>query len=403
MTTTWNDIEIMAQLSHAAYERDTPLEDLLPAGWKNITGELHYSDGRETDGYFDNVNAQGYVATNSDTLAIVFRGSENLADFRSSVHQHQYYTRLEPMISAAEAYAYEHGFSNVYVTGHSLGGAAAEQFSIREQSFKEKSIDINVEIASFGSPGIMDTIATGEPTVTFSSSGDGSIGGVNLLGQTTSSPTAGQITIPVQDLSLNLLWPVLRIVHVGDPIPHHFLGLGWQYIGDEIDLSLPAVSDDGFYQHDALRYWKSVELIKEADVPIDERSITVYYDTVHSVSLLEAFHGVLVGSEESDDMYVQPPDAPGGLTAISVSFFGGNGNDTLIGRNGRDLLVGGQGNDNIYGGAGHDSLDGGDGNDTFEGGPGDDRIFGGPGNDLIDGGGIHNTLGEWYTVCGLSL
>ena len=93
-----------------------------------------------------------------------------------------------------------------------------------------------------------------------------------------------------------------------------------------------------------------------------------------------------------------------GLAALipTITFDGGDGNDTLTGGDGNDTLRGGLGNDTINGGAGFDTLDGGDGNDTLSGGPngvtqgfephlggaGDDMMIWNPGdgNDLNDGG-----------------
>lgn len=86
------------------------------------------------------------------------------------------------------------------------------------------------------------------------------------------------------------------------------------------------------------------------------------------------------------------------LTAmtISVTVYGGAGNDTilggsaldaLLGMDGNDVLVGNGGNDNLTGGAGADSLDGGIGNDRLNGGGGsNDSMRGGLGDDTFNGG-----------------
>lgn len=54
-----------------------------------------------------------------------------------------------------------------------------------------------------------------------------------------------------------------------------------------------------------------------------------------------------------------------GVTSLSASLVGGEGNDTLIGGGASDTLMGGAGNDFLDGGAGDDLLDGGAGNDTY--------------------------------------
>ena len=83
-----------------------------------------------------------------------------------------------------------------------------------------------------------------------------------------------------------------------------------------------------------------------------------------------------------------------GLSEISATAIGGEGNDRLIGGSsidrlvgdaGNDLLVGRQGNDTLLGGVGEDNLQGSDGDDSLIGGADDDSIRGGLGNDILRG------------------
>ena len=86
----------------------------------------------------------------------------------------------------------------------------------------------------------------------------------------------------------------------------------------------------------------------------------------------------------------------------TVSFIGGDGNDTLtnstnirsslFGGNGDDKLTGGRADDFINGGAGADVIVGSSGNDVLVGGLGDDVISGGAGNDRILGTAGQNKL-----------
>jgi RTX calcium-binding nonapeptide repeat (4 copies)/Metallo-peptidase family M12B Reprolysin-like len=84
----------------------------------------------------------------------------------------------------------------------------------------------------------------------------------------------------------------------------------------------------------------------------------------------------------------------GSALTISVTIFGGTGDDTLIGGSNDDKLYGQDGNDHLHGGAGNDLLSGGDGadalfgdagDDQLAGGAGDDHLYGGSGNDFLDG------------------
>lgn len=72
---------------------------------------------------------------------------------------------------------------------------------------------------------------------------------------------------------------------------------------------------------------------------------------------------------------------------LSMTAFGGNGNDNMLGGDKNDYLVGEAGNDILSGGAGDDFIYGGDGNDRLYGGSGYDYLYGDAGNDYLDIGG----------------
>lgn len=65
--------------------------------------------------------------------------------------------------------------------------------------------------------------------------------------------------------------------------------------------------------------------------------------------------------------------------------FGNDGNDSLTGASGNDMLAGGEGNDILDGGAGDDLLQGGSGDDSLFGGEGGDTLFDDGGNDYLFG------------------
>jgi hypothetical protein len=84
----------------------------------------------------------------------------------------------------------------------------------------------------------------------------------------------------------------------------------------------------------------------------------------------------------------------GSALTLSVTIFGGTGDDTLLGGSNDDKLYGQDGNDRLHGNNGNDLLDGGDGNDALfgddgnddlEGGNGDDHLYAGAGDDLLNG------------------
>lgn len=69
--------------------------------------------------------------------------------------------------------------------------------------------------------------------------------------------------------------------------------------------------------------------------------------------------------------------------SYAVTFYGGDGNDTLTGGKGADKLYGDAGTDKLYGGAGNDTLSGGAGNDTLNGQAANDTLTGGAGKDTF--------------------
>ena len=79
--------------------------------------------------------------------------------------------------------------------------------------------------------------------------------------------------------------------------------------------------------------------------------------------------------------------------AAGSSFFGGDGNDTLIGGKFADKLYGDDGQDTIRGGGGEDFMYGGQSNDLLRGGTGQDNMWGGGGKDRFD----FNALSETPT------
>ena len=86
------------------------------------------------------------------------------------------------------------------------------------------------------------------------------------------------------------------------------------------------------------------------------------------------------------------------ISPTSKTILGGNGDDylydrdfenlptTILGFSGDDSIVGGTNNDTLYGGFGDDTISGGAGNDYIAGEYGDDRLNGGSGDDILSGG-----------------
>ncbi len=83
--------------------------------------------------------------------------------------------------------------------------------------------------------------------------------------------------------------------------------------------------------------------------------------TAHPRSLIDAgasYFGPRSLAGSSGDDHIRLPFA-------GMTFYGGDGNDTLVGTTGADTLEGDNGDDRLDGGGGNDTLDGGDGKDTY--------------------------------------
>ncbi|MHC4878023.1 MAG: hypothetical protein ACYTGL_16330, partial [Planctomycetota bacterium] len=98
-----------------------------------------------------------------------------------------------------------------------------------------------------------------------------------------------------------------------------------------------------------------------------------------SVTLDELTTPLVIDAGAGDDSV----DASG-LTAVSVTVFGGDGEDTILGGEQADELYGDAGDDIITGGMGDDVIYGREGFDQIAGNEGDDAVDGGDGVDVID-------------------
>lgn len=115
-------------------------------------------------------------------------------------------------------------------------------------------------------------------------------------------------------------------------------------------------------------------------------------DQIIDTQPLEDIQAIRINSGKGDDAVAI--DLPAELSRISVTLYGGKGDDTLIGSVNHDAIYGGPGNDTIKGRAGDDFLFGGNGADHIDGQEGDDQLFGGKKRDrLYSGDGVDNLFG----------
>jgi len=356
----------LSKLSVAAYAADPGAE---LAGWTvlqlALDPALVAADGGAIDanGLFQNQNAAGFVARNNATgeLAIVFRGTDfgssppgivnGIEDFAEAAFApDSHYQKLQPLISAAIAYANDPGnhVTSVAVTGHSLGGEMAELFATKgDQGAGGLNLPPGaITIVSFGAPGV---------------------------------PPGRAAPATLQDR-------ILHVFNTQDPVYTHVMPLPLQIL---LPLPLEQVVAAGFA---ALSTFSHLGSGAAVDLPLVNGLLDVTF-TEHASSI---YSGVIHDIADSGLAPLAPADAA--ITALSDSanlFLVGSasanfvvaldGNDTIAGRGGHDFLAGGSGNDWLAGAGGDDGLSGGAGTDLLSGGAGNDTLLGGDGNDLLLG------------------
>lgn len=125
--------------------------DLPGLSFQDGIGTLDWSTGIK-DGIFTNHNAAALVARNGDTLVIAFRGTNDAAqldgngdgdtsewgplggffdatpDRNDWDNKSDHYDLLLPLINAVDTYVADNNISQVFVTGHSLGGGMVDKF-----------------------------------------------------------------------------------------------------------------------------------------------------------------------------------------------------------------------------------------------------------------------------------
>lgn len=123
----------LAALSAAAYSSGADLKNQLKKiGWKIADSEANASIHHEIFGT-ELVNAHAFVASkmvgDKEVMAISFEGTQGSADLItdfSSWGFSVYYQAIRDSIVSWIKSAYQKNVSHVYITGHSLGGAAAQ-------------------------------------------------------------------------------------------------------------------------------------------------------------------------------------------------------------------------------------------------------------------------------------
>lgn len=348
-------IRVMADFSKAAYSRQTwevgtvggliindfseysrsAYDSIISQGWvpvdlNPVFPSSSFVDGqfvlnRMTGGYFTNGNAAAFIARSGDSLVISFRGTNdngdnNPSDSGNNIHpdtsdwynMSRHYNLLRPLIAAVDDYVASNGISNVFVTGHSLGGAMAIKYMGDHQG-------VGYSAVTFAAPGYADTSFVDRSRVLH----------IEINGDV------------VPDLGL----------HGGRTI--HFEGSGTR----EFVTGADNHSMDYYRQIvDVVDPQSWAALLLRQDDPEVYMGVTKS-GTQFLVDGVMSGTGYGVGLQ--NDNLLEP------VNRDYEVFYGGRGNDTIVGGVGADLMLGGAEQDYIVGGFGSDTLTGGAGSDVF--------------------------------------
>lgn len=308
------------------------------------------------------------VVQGKTTVSLSFRGTDDpLSDGADYRDFGRHFAKFEPLLDALVRYVESGGFvaggriDQVWVSGHSLGGAMAQMF------MQDVGLgDTRYLGATFGSPGAA-THAPDPRIIHYEHTYD-------LV------PFAGDIARRT-DL-VDSLASALGLV--APPLGAALLGLSGALGGDA-----------GIAARDYALAGGIVRLGWPADVNVllAHAPMSHYVRSIDGLATLRPEFGVAPD-------YLSPRDLPPGevvhvgvgarlegaplaLAALrggrgadgSESQFGTAGEDHLSGQSGADTLRGGRGSDSLLGGDGDDMIIGGPGGDLFQGGAGRDRLI----------------------------
>jgi Ca2+-binding RTX toxin-like protein len=421
----------VARLANASYA------EAVPVGWRALTGgEIGFSAGllgplfggiMDQDSPFFTTGIQyslftafdpsfsgmAQVYRSGNQLTISFRGTDNapkngskLPDFAeypellTQYYSLSYVRAFEKFLEAVASYASSQGISgeNIVVTGHSLGGGAANQ--LREFSgsvaggyfststyvgFASPKITEGSNVFNFGFDNdwvFKRASSVVDGNTPFTSATDNI-----LFVQSSVSSFAGSAFSEGLGGADHAMENYIRaVVRISQSPAHSFMSRD-SYVAIASD-DLLALQDDLF----ATQISRNIGL----STPV------VYFGNAKDNRIVAGSGPDTVDAGDGNDLVV----GNGGADRIwggpnNDDLRGDGGTDDLRGDAGADTISGGSENDTLYGGTENDSLlgDGGDDylkgerdHDTMLGGAGRDTLFGDENNDSLAGGADHDLI-----------
>jgi Ca2+-binding RTX toxin-like protein len=393
-----SEIVDVARLANASYG------EAVPVGWRALTGgEINFSPGflgplaggiMEQNSTFFTTGAQyslvfgfdpsfsgmAQVYRSGDRLAISFRGTDKaptndskVPDFSeypelvSPFYSFSYIRGFEKFLESIASYAASRGISgsNVLVTGHSLGGGAANQLRQFSEDVAEGYFS-NSTYIGFASPKIVET----SNVFNFGFDND-------WVFKRASSIIDGNT--PFLSSTDNILFVQSNISSFAGSALSEGLG-GADHSMENYILALRRISQSPTY---SLTNRDSFVAIASDDSTALQNDL---FATQISRYIGLSTPIVYLGNANANLIV-----AGTGSDTIDA----GDEADTVLGNDGADRVWGGTGNDDLRGDAGTDDLRGEGGADTIRGGTENDTLYGGTENDsLLGDGGDDHLKGE---------
>jgi len=367
---------VLAQFAVAAY-RDLPSG--LPPGFSPVSNQdlgivVDAPAESFVGGVYRNQNAAALVASGSlggqSTLVLAFRGSDDREDSINSLRDiNADYADFSKLIAAADAYAARAGFSQIAVTGHSLGGAITQLY------MTEHSADggtTHYVADTFGSPGALIIDGPDARITNFVIADDPAV----FLGENRAAVGS--------ELRGDPLLAGAAIFAASDVFP----GLTPQ----DALASLPSLTVDYENRGDTvLLVGKSgsttpiSSLAQASEADPAEHQVELYLSKVTALAGVHSVSRDGVPTLEAAQAYA------GSVSYLQWQFLGTTQGEAVTGTASNDFL-------NLL--AGNDAADGGAGNDVLDGGTGSNFLTGGAGRDVffLDGRGASSGAVTWSTI-----
>ncbi|TAL41378.1 MAG: hypothetical protein EPN89_19110 [Methylovulum sp.] len=322
------------------------------------TVSYSFSDEGLTDnnaelGLYQCLNSSAVVGRTTDALFLSFTGSEELLDFTDDVRFggiRDHYKQFKPLIYDINTYLTNHAeIKDVYVTGHSLGGAMVEAFMKNHPGTQFHGVTFE------GAP------YSRLPNV----SSDARLTQLEFAGDLV--PDAGFNTgyvVSIEDadkISLTDIWDNQLF------FSYHYMGLSYK---------LAQLLDSG-----AITIKAESSLLGEViSLPVDTATST-FGEGNDQITFATAAQAAVLGLKMLINVTTLSPT---GVLTGALEILDSAKNLWSSATAGKETIYSFAGNDTVYGGEFSDVIYGGTGNDNLAGGFSDDVVYGGEGNDILD-------------------